>query len=348
MSLLSYREARPWARAIREKVVTREMPPWHADPQFGDFTNSRRLTDEQVKTIVAWVDQGAMEGDPSDLPPSPRFQEGWNGEKPDSVLYMPQEFRVPASGVVDYQYFAIPTNFGADKWIQGVEIRPGNRSVVHHILAMIDYGGSQKFLAAYAPGELPLVLPTGLAAKLPANASLVLQVHYTPNGAAATDRSYIGLIFSKRRPDHEMELMPVMNTRFAIPPGASNYKVEATYTFKEDSHIYLAGPHMHLRGKDFVFKLVNPDGSSRVILSVPRYDFSWQTHYIFKEPIAVPRGSRLECVAHFDNSSANKVNPDPTKEVRWGEQTWEEMIIGWVSFAADKTEEAMAESRDER
>jgi hypothetical protein len=336
MSLITYKEARPWARSIKEKVLVREMPPWHADPRHGQFLNDRRLSQQDVDTIVAWVDQGAKEGEPGDLPAPPKYPDGWNIGKPDAVFYLPEEYPVPADGVVEYKYFTVDTKFTEDKWIQAAEIRPGNRGVVHHVIVFVQNGSDRKLLVGYAPGEQPALISKGLGKKIPAGSKLVFQVHYTPNGTAAKDRSYVGLVFTKQRPKNELMTRPILNARFAIPPGDPNYRVESSYTFTEDGQIHSLMPHMHLRGKDFEYRVTFPDGSSKVILSVPRYDFAWQSYYVLKEPVRAPKGTRVDCVAHFDNSSKNKYNPDPTKEVRWGDQTWEEMMIGWMSYTLDK------------
>ncbi|MGA9771813.1 MAG: cytochrome c [Blastocatellia bacterium] len=340
MSFMSYKEARPWAKSIKEKVVKREMPPWHADPHFGEFSNDRRLSQKEVETIVAWVDGGATEGSAKDLPPAPKFADGWNIGKPDKVFYLPEEYNVPATGVVDYKYFTVPTDFKEDMWVQAAEIRPGVRTVVHHIIVFVQKGREpQRLLVGYAPGEQPAIISKGLARKIPAGANLIFQVHYTPTGTAAKDRSYVGLIFSKEPPEKELLTRPVMNMKFVIPPGEPNHRVESSYTFTEDSHIHSLMPHMHLRGKDFEYRITYPDGTSKVILSVPKYDFAWQSNYLLKEPVAAPKGARLDCVAHFDNSEKNKYNPDPKKEVRWGDQTWEEMMIGWTSFTFDNPQQ---------
>jgi hypothetical protein len=349
MSLLTYREARPWARAIKEKVLLREMPPWSADPRYGEFANDRRLTQKEIDTIVAWVDQGAREGDPKDLQPAPQLVEGWNIGKPDAIFYMPEEFVVPAEGVVEYKYFTVPTNFTEDRWVQAAEVRPGSREVVHHIIVFVQKGFDRKLLTGYAPGEQPSIIPLGVAKKIPAGANLVFQMHYTPNGRQIKDRSYIGLIFSKEPPKRELLTRPVMNSRFVIPPGHPNYRVESSWTFPEDGHIYALMPHMHLRGKSFQYRLTYPDGTSKVILSVPKYDFNWQSYYLFKEPVPAPKGTRVDCIAHFDNSPNNRYNPDPTKEVRWGDQTWEEMMIGWMSYTLERQPKGqdMAAQRDQ-
>jgi hypothetical protein len=345
MPLLSYKEARPWAKSIREKVASGAMPPWHADPSHGEFSNDRRLSKKEIDTIVAWVDAGAPEGNPKDLPAAPRFTDGWQIGKPDVVLTMNKEVDVPAEGVVGYKYFIIPTGFKEDRWIQAAEVRPGNRQVVHHVIAFVvdasifagGLSGRNRLegLAGYAPGEAATVLPDGVGRLVKAGSLVVLQMHYTPNGTAAKDRTSVGLTFSRKPVVKAAMGGAAMNRRFEIPPGDGAYEVRSVYRFKDDSHITSLMPHMHLRGKDFEFRLVYPDGKSRVILSVPRYDFNWQTRYDLKEPIAAPRGSRVECVAHFDNSPKNRWNPDPAKAVRWGQQTWEEMMIGFIGFTLD-------------
>ncbi len=343
MSLLSYKEARPWARSIKEKVVTGDMPPWHADPHYGEFVNDRRLSQKDVETISQWVEQGAVEGNPKDMPAAPVFLDGWNIGKPDAIFYLPEEFAVPSEGEVPYKYFNVPTNFKEDMWVQAAEIRPGERSVVHHIIVFSQKGTERKLLAGYAPGEQPAIIPKGLGRKIPAGATLTFQVHYTPNGKATKDRSYIGLIFAKETPKHDIMTRPIMNGKFVIPPGNPSYKVESTYTFKEDVHIVSLMPHMHYRGKDFEYRITYPDGKSEVILSVPKYDFGWQSYYLLKQSLAAPKGTRIDCLAHFDNSARNRYNPDPTKEVRWGDQTWEEMMIGWISFTRDNEEEKQSD-----
>ncbi len=335
MSFLSYKETRPWARSIKEKVLARQMPPWHADPAHGEFANDRRLAQSDIDTIAAWVDQGAREGDPKDMPAAPQFPDGWSIGKPDAVFHLPKETLVPAEGVVEYLYFTVPTNFTEDKWIQAAEIRPDKRDVVHHVIVFVQKGGQQSLLVGYAPGEQPAVMSKGLAKKIPAGANLVFQVHYTPTGVEKKDRSYVGLVFAKEAPRNELQTRPIMNMRFVIPPGDPNYEVTSSFTFPEDGEIHSLMPHMHLRGKDFQYKVTFPDQTSKVILSVPRYDFAWQTYYTLKHPVRAPKGTRVDCLAHFDNSTKNKYNPDPGKEVRWGDQTWEEMMIGWMSFTYD-------------
>jgi hypothetical protein len=349
MSLLTYRDARPWAKSIREKVANRTMPPWHADPAYGKFHNDRRLSPKEVDTIVAWVDNGALEGDPRRMPTPPSFTDGWRIGKPDVVLSMPSKFEVPAEGVLDYKYFTIPTCFLEDRWIKAVEVRPGNRAVVHHVIVFVAAPGIKRQMQAddrsedglesiggFAPGNDPVVLPEDVGIKIRAGSSLILQMHYTPNGTVQTDQTSVGLIFNKTPVRKTMMGGAALNSSFAIPPNDPNYEVKAKLSFDEDSHITSLMPHMHVRGKDFVFRLVSPDGKTTTILSVPKYDFNWQTRYEFAESIAVPKGSSIECVAHFDNSIGNKWNPDHTKLVYWGPQTFDEMMIGFVDYTLDR------------
>jgi hypothetical protein len=339
MSLLTYKDARPWAKSIREKVSNREMPPWHADPKHGEWLNDRRISQEAINTILAWVNGGTKEGDPKDLPAMPQYTPGWRIGKPDETFSVAEQ-SVPAEGVVEYQYLTVPTNFKEDRYVSSAEIRSSAHSVVHHVIVFVQEPGTTsrlqgRLLVGFAPGEDPAMFKPGYARKIPAGSNLVFQIHYTPNGTAAKDVTTVGLIYSKVPVKNTVVTRPVLQTAFAIPPGDSNYEVKSSFTFNESAQLYSFMPHMHLRGKDFEYKAVFPDGTSKILLSVPKYDFSWQTYYVLKDPIAVPKGTRIECVAHFDNSTNNKYNPDPTKTVRWGDQTWEEMMIGWMSFVYD-------------
>jgi mono/diheme cytochrome c family protein len=400
MSLLSYKDARPWARSIREKVVSREMPPWHADPNVGQFSNDPRLTQDEIDTIVAWVDGGAKEGEPRALPPLPKFVKGWGIGQPDVVLKMQEEFTLGASGPDEYQYFQIDTGFTEDKYVQTAEARPGNRRIVHHMAAFImppmpqgaqpvkeltkeeieklrakrdpiiysdgflrrlrpdvpvyddgcqlptggggnqlDGGGQLRFgtmLAKFAPGARPEIWEPGTVKKIPAGSKILLQIHYSrTTGQVEKDRSMIGLIFAKQPPQKELITRMVANNYFMIPAGAGNHRVTACWATPEDIHLISAAPHMHNRGKAMEIKVFYPDGRSEVLLNVPRYFFSWQTTYNFKQSIAIPKGTRFMVTGYFDNSAKNKYNPDPQQEVRFGEPTYDEMMIGWIDYTLD-------------
>jgi Copper type II ascorbate-dependent monooxygenase, C-terminal domain len=370
MALLTYDQARPWAKSIREKVLSGQMPPWHSSEPHGTFVNDRRLTDAEKSTLIAWVDAGAPQGDAKDLPPAPQFAEGWQIGKPDLVLSMPKSYDVPASGTIEYQLFTIPTNFTEDKWVQAIEVRPGNRSVVHHILAFVREAGKPAeppafvtvvprmprlpasrdgnapqqgqaagpgtLIATTAPGTNAMIFEPGSAVKIPAGASIVFQVHYTANGKAATDQSSVGLVFAKGMPQREIHTANFMNVLLRVPAGAADQAVDSAIELTEDTHITALFPHTHLRGKSWEYRLIYPDGRSQVVLSVPKYDFNWQTYYIFTSPLVAPKGSRLEATAHYDNSVNNKWNPDPTVDVRWGEQTWQEMQYSGITYYVDR------------
>ena len=348
MSLLTYRDARPWAKAIKQAVLQRTMPPWLASAGYGHFSNDRRLTQSEIETISAWADTGAAEGNPAEMPPAPHFEAGWTIGKPDVIISLENEVDVPAEGVVPYRYFRVPSGFTEDKWIQAAEIRPGNRAIVHHIIVnSVPHGtdagesgetvrpGRGEKLCGFAPGEQPKVYPQGTAKLVKAGSDFVFQMHYTPNGKAATDRSYIGLIFAKKPITHRALTGTATNATFRIPPGDPAYEVHSSFTAKEDIRIVDLMPHMHLRGRDFRYTAVYPDGRTEVLLDVPKYDFNWQLVYRLADPILLPKGARLDCVAHFDNSPNNKYNPDASKEVRWGPQTWEEMMIGWFDYTVE-------------
>jgi hypothetical protein len=340
MAFTSYAEVRPWAKAIKQAVLAHTMPPWLADPHFGSFRNDRRLPEEAIRTITAWVDAGAPEGNPKEMLQLPRFETGWRIGKPDAVFDIGTDFDVPPEGVVAYKYFTVPTHFTEDRWVEAAEVRPGQRGAVHHVIAFIKEPADKSdrptdagnILVGYAPGENPLELLHGTAVLVKAGSSLTFQVHYTPNGKAAKDRSYIGLRFAKEAPKYRAIRGMAVNPMFLIPPNDSNYEVRSSYTATQDIALDSLMPHMHFRGKDFRYTVVYPDGRQEVILSVPKYDFKWQLRYHLQSPLLLPKGTRIDCVAHFDNSANNKYNPDPTKAVHWGEQTWEEMMIGFFTY----------------
>ncbi len=345
MPLLTHEDASSWAQMIKDVVADRRMPPWHADPRYGKFMNDRSLSAAERATLLAWIDQGCPKGENKDLPPPRKFSTGWSIGSPDAVLTMPTEFRVPAKAPargVAYKYFVVPTNFEQDVWVQAAEARPGNPSVVHHIIVYVMLAGKRVkdlgdgigsgMLVAFAPGDFGSVYSAGAAKRIPKGASLVFQVHYTPNGVEQTDRSSVGLVFAKEPPKHEVKTRAIAQQFLLIWPGGDNQRFQVGATFKKDTLVWNLTPHMHLRGKSFEYQAVYPDGKRETILSVPRYDFGWQASYRFETPLRLPAGSRIECTALFDNSENNRNNPDPTKLVRWGEQTWEEMMIGFVDY----------------
>lgn len=360
MPLLTYQEARPWAKSIREYVASGKMPPWHADEPHGVFLNDRRLTDADKNTLIAWVDGGAPEGNPKDLPPVPKFAEGWQIGKPDMVFSMPKPFAVPAEGTIDYQYFTVPTNFTEDKWVQAIEVRPGNRNVVHHVIVYMKEPEAAPFLSGFnqvlpkmpqmnrpggagpgvmltavAVGSPPMVFQPGEAIRIPAGTSLIFQVHYTAKGKATTDQSGIGLIFAKQAPEREIHAAAFMNPMMKIGAGVPDQAIDCAVEFTQDSHITAMVPHTHLRGKSWEYRLIYPNGDSQVVLEVPHYDFNWQTWYMFAKPLVVPKGSRLESTAHYDNSPNNPSNPNPKIDVRWGDQTWDEMQYTAMTYYVD-------------
>lgn len=342
--LRTYEETVGWAEMIREVVTENRMPPWHADPAYGRFENDCRLSDEQKNLFVRWVENGAPEGDPKQLPPPPTFTDGWMIDKPEQVVWMPEEYTVPAEGTVEYQRFVIDPGWTEDKWIRSIECRPGNPSVVHHIIVYLRPPNTPRtsgagrlttdWLAAYAPGLRVPDLPEDMARYAPAGSTLIFEVHYTPNGVSQKDKSYCGFVFADpKKVKREVAVKNAGSFDFVIPPHANNHRVESSYHFRDETMLISVSPHMHLRGKDFRYDLIYPDGKKETILWVPRYDFGWQTTYTFTEPMKLPKGTKMHCVAHFDNSADNLANPDPSAEVRWGEQTWEEMMFGWFEMA---------------
>ena len=376
MSLLTYAQARPFARSIREKVELGTMPPWHAEAPAGTFLNERQLTSTEKGILVRWASNGAPEGDPKDMPPVPSFPTGWTIGTPDAIFTMAQPYDVPASGEIAYQFVQIPTNFTEDKWAQAIEIRPGVRSVVHHVLVFAsEPGGTPRqqpfvqrpgggngrgaqavapalaaalrgraqnvatnrgpLIATTAPGTNAQLFQPGKAMRIKAGSILTLQIHYTATGKAEKDSTSVGFIFAKEPPQQEVRSSAFVNAQLTIPAGATNHRVDSVIDFNQDAHIVALFPHTHLRGKTWEYRLTYPDGREEVVLAVPRYDFNWQTYYQFAKPLAAPKGSTLRAIAHYDNSPNNKANPDPKVEVRWGDQTWEEMQYSGITYTVD-------------
>ena len=354
MSLLTYEQTRPWARAIRAAITARTMPPWFADPAFGHFANQRRLSSREIATITAWVDGGAAGGRESDAPPPLTFENGWN-IKPDVVVEMPKPFELPASGTINYKYIVVKTNFKEDMWVTAAEMRPGNSKVLHHGKVWVRPPGSA-WMAKALPGEayeqqshraimgnnaiedgndiLGKFNPglgaqrfdmEGAAKFIPKGSDLVFELHYTTSGEATSDVSRVGMVLAKAAPTtrYFFHAGPTaMN--LAIPPGDSKAEVVSEITFGEDARLVYAQPHMHLRGKDFELRVVSPTKETTTILKGD-WNFDWQMGYQYAEPISLPKGSKLQMISHFDNSPANRFNPDPNTKVVWGPQNWDEM-----------------------
>ncbi|MGE0537834.1 MAG: redoxin domain-containing protein [Pirellulales bacterium] len=351
--LVSYDEVVGWADMICEVVDEGRMPPWFADPKYGKFENDCRLSDDEKQLLHTWVENGCPEGDISDLPPAKEFTTGWRIGEPDEVFYMREKpWRVQAEGVAPYEMFEMDPGFTEDKWIQAAEARPGNRAVVHHIIVFVmPPGGGLRFgggaQLGYAPGMPPRVFAPGTAMKIPAGSKLMFQMHYTPIGTPQEDLSYIGMKYADPKTVEKKVIGSMTgNFSFRIPPGADNFKVTSKKSFRRDTLITSILPHMHLRGKSMRFEVEYPDGRREIVLDVPKYDFNWQLWYNFEEPLLIPKGARLHCTAHFDNSEDNPFNPDPTKTVTWGEQTWEEMMFGFYS-AMDPAENLLEGAQGE-
>jgi hypothetical protein len=366
MSLLTYDEVRPHAKDIRDKIADGVMPPWHADMPRGTFVNERGLSDAEKTTIFRWVANGAPRGDLKDMPPAPDYPSGWTIGTPDIVFQMPEEYKVAAEGVVQYEYFYIPTDFTEPRWVQAIEVRPGNRDVVHHVLVSYKArpdlqrspalrfnpeeqnlptrvaglrppnrdGVPARLIATYAPGTNPQVFPPGTALRLEPGGVLELQMHYTATGENETDRTKVGLIFSRDPAPREVRASQFFNAALRLPAGASDVAISSQVEFLQDATVWGLFPHTHVRGKKWEYVLLLPDGSRQVILSVPRYDFNWQTYYMFKQPLSIPKGSKIISTAWYDNSRNNRSNPDPTVDVKWGDQTWEEMQYTGLLYSA--------------
>jgi len=373
MSFMTYKETRPWAKAIRAAVATRKMPPWHADPAYGHFANDRRLSEKEIMTIVAWSEGGAKEGDVKDAPKPRVFNDGWQIGKPDMILEMPVAAKIPATGEVPYSWIVVPVGLPEDRWIDKIEVRPGERSVVHHVVLYSREKGSffmkdakpgeifvpkgrvgtppksvqrengiwefqanargTEIVSLYVPGGSPYVTLPGQARFLKAGSDLVMQMHYTANGKETMDKTKVGIVFSKEAPKTRAYNTFVANPSLIIPPGADNHEVKAIVTLAEDVEIQALNPHMHVRGKAFQYSAIYPTGEREILLKVPKYDFNWQINYILEKPKKLPKGTKIEVIAWYDNSPNNPFNPDPKKEVLWGDQTWEEMIAGFIDMS---------------
>jgi hypothetical protein len=359
MSFLTYKDTRPWAKAMKEKVVSRQMPPWFADPAYGHFENDRRLSDADIQTIGAWADGGAVEGDPKDMPAPITFQDGWN-IKPDMIVEMPKDFNVPATGTVNYQNILVKVNFPEDVWVVAAEMRPGDARVLHHGRVLVRPPGAE-FMKDAVPGEAyetgSLVLQKGESPEtlgkfnpglgpqnfslfesakfVPKGSDLVFNLHYTSVGKPVADRSRVGLVFAKNPPKlrYFMHNGPTA-ANLSIAPRDGNAEVVSEMTTNVDMTLVYMQPHMHLRGKDYEFRLVYPSGKTETVFKA-KWDFNWQMGYDLDKPLFVPKGTRIIGVAHYDNSANNKYNPDPDKRVIWGDQNWEEMQNCFIGVLVD-------------
>lgn len=374
MPLETYDQARPWAKAIRQAVVTKKMPPWFADPNVGKFANDRKLSDADIATLASWAESGTPAGDPKSGPNPIVFPSGWRIGKPDVIFEMPKPFAVPASGTIPYEYVIVPTNFKEDKWIQAAEFRPGEPAVVHHASIYsrepastyaaghkpgeffeldeeVPAGGRKApepghlmfsppdfplHLQVFVPGGDPIVLPDGQARLVKAGSDIVFQIHYTTNGKPALDRSRIGLIFAKTPPRERVKTIRIQNgVAIRIPPGEPNYRLESRVVVQEPLRVVALQPHMHFRGSFFEYSVIYPTGESEVLLRTPHYNFHWQQTYVLAQPKLLPKGTILICKAGYDNSANNPDNPDPKAWVRGGAQSWDEMMAGFMDVAFD-------------
>jgi hypothetical protein len=368
-SLVTYEDAKPWANEILRAIASRKMPPWFADPCCGHFLNDPSLSNSEFEKITAWVKAGApagsrLAGNKNAAASPPHWTTGWNIAPPDLVLKMPLPVKLPATGDVEYTYEIVPTNFAEGKWVRMSELRPSARSHVHHAVVYIRppeskwlrgapigvpftastlhdphlmheaHETTSDLLLVYAPGSSPDNWPEGMAKFIPAHSDLIFQMHYTTNGHAARDQTSLGLVFAKQQPKQRVITLQLANDHdtIPIPPNTDNYRVEVSGTLPNDATLLGFFPHMHLRGKKFEYNIVHADGTRETLLRV-NYDFYWQLSYRLAEPRFLPAGTKLEAVAWYDNSRNNPHNPDPDSPVQWGEQTYNEMMVGFFDVA---------------
>jgi hypothetical protein len=360
--LITYDEAAPRARAIAESAVARKMPPWLADPNYGHFANDPSLSPSEIRTLSKWVENGARAGNPREAPPPVHWTQGWDISPPDAVIEMPKAVALPRKGDIEYTYEIVPTRFREDRWVQMAELRPSSRNHVHHAVVYIRPPDSKwlrkapigvpftadsltdqqsrrdaqwtdsDILLVYAPGSSPEMWTSGMAKFIPARSDLVIQMHYMATGDDATDRTAIGLVFAKQPPRQRVLTLQLTNDHFVIPPGVDDYRVEARGSLPNDATLLGFFPHMHWRGEKFEYNLVHRDGRIEPLLKV-RWDFEWHLTYLLAKPLPLKAGTVLQAVAYYDNLSNNPQNPDPNAEVRWGDQTYDEMMMGFFDVA---------------
>ncbi len=362
--LMNYSDAARRRTMIGEVIEQRRMPPWHADPRYGEFENDRSMPEDEVATIVSWLEAGAPRGNPADLPEPIEWKSDFQIENPDAIFYLPEEVAVPADGIVDYMYFEFDPGFTEDVWVIEGEIHPDAAEVVHHAIVNVltPYTPEQiaaqeaaaeqaraegrrvprvrrfasKTLVNWVPGQQNKLEPPGTALKIPAGATFRWEIHYTPNGVPHTDRTSVAMRFAKQPPERESRYSTMANLRIKIPPDAPHHLEQHTFRFRRDGHLVSVRPHMHLRGKSARYEVTYPDGRTETVLSVPNWDFNWQTEYFFKEPLAMPEGSEIHVIAHWDNSDNNPANPDRMQEITYGLQTMDEMMNGWLKYYYDQ------------
>ena len=370
MPLMTYAQTQPFARAIATDVSQKKMPPWFADPSIGHFSNDPSLTAQEIATLLSWADSNSPAGDPRDAPPVRGWTQGWLIPRPDTVVQMSKPVTIPAHGDVDYTYEIVPTHFTEDKWVQFSEVRPTSRENVHHAVIYVrppgstwlknapsglpftgaDMPGGQDrndthfttadILLVHAPGSSPDNWPEGSAKLIPAGSDLVFQMHYMAHGHAANDQTSVGIVFAKKPPTQRVLTLQLTNDHFVIPPGVSDFRVEVRGSLPNDAVLLSFFPHMHLRGKRFEYSILHPGSAPETLLRV-NYDFFWQLSYRLTDPLPLRAGTVLQAVAWYDNSKNNPHNPDPDVAVRWGDQTYDEMMVGFFDVAVpanmDKT-----------
>lgn len=363
-SLMTYADAYPNRLSIKLMTKSRQMPPWKPLAGCGTFADARGLSQGEIDTLVKWVDAGAPEGNPADLPKALEFGGGWELGEPDLVLSYPQAYTPPSNGQDEYRCFPIPANQTADRYVAAVDFKPGRPETVHHVIAYLDttgvsaqldqneagpgykcFGGpgflplnaSAATLGGWAPGARATALPDGVAMSLPATARVVLQVHYHVHGGnPEPDTTRIGVYYAKSKPQKLMRIWPVINFLFTIPPNDPNYRVTASYPVTQDAHVVLIAPHMHLLGRKMRVQAALPSGQSECLIDIGDWDFNWQGMYRYETPIALPAGTRLSLEAFYDNSSGNFRNPNtPPRGVSWGEETTDEMCIAFIGVTLD-------------
>ena len=366
MAFTGYRDTKPWAKAIRDAVVRGAMPPWHAEPKkSAAFHNDRSLSPSEIRTLADWAAGGAPEGRAIEYAAPARPSAGWTLGKPDLVFKLPN-MKVPAKGDVPYTFIAFPTGLKEDTWVFAAEWKVDQRSVVHHVNAFIRPPGSsyvagyppnqffvpnlterrvgrpgegayarRELLVGYEPGYRPIPWGPERGKLIKAGSDIVVEAHYNATGSETIDASELGIYLARQAPAERVITLSVQNMAFSIPPGDPAYRSDAAVTFTAPVRVVSVQPHMHLRGKAMLLKAVLPGGREEPLIDVPRYDFNWQTTYFLRDPLVLPAGSRIDCAAWFDNSPNNKFNPDPKRAVPWGDQSWDEMHIGFTEVAFD-------------